>query len=146
MAHAPSVLGWSPSVRHGRKRALAVPYNSVFLLSIIAHNGPQPVRRWRSLSESTSPSYRRREAPRMHGRGFFLTRQAIRRQLAAMPNELFLVRLIHSDTGRCCAGERLWTANLLTAESTIRFRAPATVRALTSTSILTPPAATPATS
>lgn len=57
----------------------------------------------------------------MIDRGFFLTRQAIRRQLAAMPNELFLVRLIHSHTGRPCAGERLWTASLLTSEPAIRF-------------------------
>src|SRR6266536_2287485 len=57
----------------------------------------------------------------MNDRGFFLTRQAIRRQLAAMPNELFLVRLIHSGTGGGCAGERLWTATLLTTEATVRF-------------------------
>jgi hypothetical protein len=57
----------------------------------------------------------------MIDRGFFLTRQAIRRQLAAMPNELFLIRLIHSGTGNCCAGERLWTATLLTTEATVRF-------------------------
>lgn len=57
----------------------------------------------------------------MSDQGFFLTRQAIRRQLAAMPNELFLIRLIHSGTGRCCAGERLWNATLLTTEATVRF-------------------------
>jgi hypothetical protein len=40
-------------------------------------------------------------------RGFFLTSQAIRRQLAAMPDELYLVRLIHHQTGRPFPGERL---------------------------------------
>jgi hypothetical protein len=33
-------------------------------------------------------------------RGFFLTGQAVRSHLAAMPNELYLVRLIHNLTGR----------------------------------------------
>jgi hypothetical protein len=54
-------------------------------------------------------------------RGFFLTWQAIRRQVAAMPNELYLVRLIHSQTGRPFPGERLWTATQLMHAATIRF-------------------------
>ena len=54
-------------------------------------------------------------------RGFFLTRHAIRRQLAAMPCELYLVRLIHSPTRSVCPGERLWTAAQLSTEPTIRF-------------------------
>jgi hypothetical protein len=54
-------------------------------------------------------------------RGFFLTWQAIRRQLAAMPNELYLVRLIHHQTGRPFPGERLWTAPQLASTGTIRF-------------------------
>jgi len=54
-------------------------------------------------------------------RGFFLTRQAVRNQLAAMPNELYLVRLIHSLTGRPFPGERIWTADQLAREVTIRF-------------------------
>jgi RepB DNA-primase from phage plasmid len=54
-------------------------------------------------------------------RGFFLTRQAIRSQLAAMPNELYLVRLIHRQTGRPFPGERLWTAAQLVHAATIRF-------------------------
>jgi hypothetical protein len=37
--------------------------------------------------------------------GLILTSQAIRRQLAAMPCELYLVRLIHSLTKRPCPGE-----------------------------------------
>jgi hypothetical protein len=54
-------------------------------------------------------------------RGFFLTWQAIRGQLAAMPNELYLVRLIHHQTSRAFPGERLWTASQLAQAATIRF-------------------------
>lgn len=57
----------------------------------------------------------------MEDRSFFLTWQAIRRQLAAMPNDLYLVRLIHNLTGRPFPGERLWTAAQLMGASTIRF-------------------------
>ena len=57
----------------------------------------------------------------MIDRGFFLTRQAVRQQLAAMPNDLYLVRLIHHPTRRACAGERLWNATLLTQGATVRF-------------------------
>jgi len=53
--------------------------------------------------------------------GFFLTRQAIRRQLAAMPHSIYLIRLIHSATRRAAPGERLWTATQLTSATTIRF-------------------------
>ena len=54
-------------------------------------------------------------------RGFFLTLQAVRKQLAAMPNELYLVRLIHHATRRAYPGERLWTATQLGSPATIRF-------------------------
>jgi hypothetical protein len=54
-------------------------------------------------------------------RGFFLTWQAIRGQLAAMPNELYLIRLIHHQTRRPFPGERLWTATQLMHAATIRF-------------------------
>jgi hypothetical protein len=54
-------------------------------------------------------------------RGFFLTWQGIRRQLAAMPNDLYLIRLIHRQTGRPFPGERLWTAAQLIHAATIRF-------------------------
>jgi DNA primase RepB-like protein len=54
-------------------------------------------------------------------RGFFLTWQAIRSQLAAMPNDLYLVRLIHHRTRRPFPGERLWTATQLACAATIRF-------------------------
>ncbi|HEY6305773.1 MAG TPA: DNA-primase RepB domain-containing protein [Candidatus Angelobacter sp.] len=57
----------------------------------------------------------------MDNRGFFLTWQAIRSQLAAMPCELYLVRLIHNQTGRAFPGERLWTAAQLAYPATIRF-------------------------
>lgn len=57
----------------------------------------------------------------MEDRGFFLTVHAIRRQLAAMPNELYLVRLIHHATRRPVPGERLWTANQLADPATVRF-------------------------
>jgi hypothetical protein len=57
----------------------------------------------------------------MLDRGFFLTLQAIRRQLAAMPNDLYLIRLIHHFTHRAFPGERLWTATQLTRESVVGF-------------------------
>src|SRR5437773_3862089 len=57
----------------------------------------------------------------MDDRGFFLTLQAIRRQLAAMPNELYLVRLIHHQTRKAFPGERLWTAEQLGCAATVRF-------------------------
>ena len=57
----------------------------------------------------------------MNDRGFFLTWQAIRTQLAAMPNELYLVRLIHHPTRRAFPGERLWTAEQLGSAAIVRF-------------------------
>jgi hypothetical protein len=57
----------------------------------------------------------------MEDHGFFLTLQAIRRQLAAMPNDLYLVRLIHHRTRQAFPGERLWTAEQLATAATIRF-------------------------
>jgi hypothetical protein len=57
----------------------------------------------------------------MEDRGFFITLQAIRRQLAAMPNDLYLVRLIHHRTRQAFPGERLWTAGQLGSAATIRF-------------------------
>jgi hypothetical protein len=53
--------------------------------------------------------------------GFFITLQAIRRQLAAMPNELYLVRLIQQQTRRAFPGERLWSADQLGSAATVRF-------------------------
>src|SRR6266571_4655675 len=54
-------------------------------------------------------------------RGLFITLQAISRQVAAMPNEFYLVRLIHSVTRCCCPGERLWTANQLSQAAIVSF-------------------------
>ncbi len=57
----------------------------------------------------------------MDDRGFFITWQAVRRQLAAMPNELYLIRLIHHPTRKAFPGERLWTAAQLVSAATLRF-------------------------
>jgi RepB DNA-primase from phage plasmid len=57
----------------------------------------------------------------MEDHGFFLTLQGLRRQLAAMPNDLYLVRLIHHRTRQAFPGERLWTAEQLATAATIRF-------------------------
>jgi hypothetical protein len=53
--------------------------------------------------------------------GLILTAEAIRRQLAAMPHEIYLIRLIHQPTQRPFPGERLWTAQQLLHLATIRF-------------------------
>jgi hypothetical protein len=50
-----------------------------------------------------------------------LTLQAIRKQLAAMPNELYLIRLIHHQTRKAFPGERLWTAAQLGSGAVVRF-------------------------
>ena len=57
----------------------------------------------------------------MDNRGFWITLQSIRRQLSAMPNELYLIRLIHHQTHRAFPGERLWTAGQLASTATVRF-------------------------
>ena len=57
----------------------------------------------------------------MDNRGFWITLQGIRRQLSAMPNELYLIRLIHHQTRRAFPGERLWTAEQLANTATVRF-------------------------
>jgi hypothetical protein len=57
----------------------------------------------------------------MFDRGLDLTMQAIRRQLAAMPHDLYLIRLIHHPTKRAFPGERLWTAAQLSHPATVRF-------------------------
>jgi len=57
----------------------------------------------------------------MIDRGLLVTTQGIRRQLRAMPWELYLVRLIHHATGRAFPGERLWTAPQLLQAATVRF-------------------------
>jgi RepB DNA-primase from phage plasmid len=57
----------------------------------------------------------------MFDRGLFLSMRGIRRQLAAMPHDLYLVRLIHHATRAAFPGERLWTAAQLSQGSTVRF-------------------------
>jgi hypothetical protein len=54
-------------------------------------------------------------------RGLRLTLQAMRRQLAAMPHDLYLVRLIHNLTRRPFPGERLWSATQLLHPATVSF-------------------------
>jgi hypothetical protein len=53
--------------------------------------------------------------------GFFLTAQALRRQLCAMPCELYLIRLIHNHSRRPYPGERLWSAPQISHPTAIRF-------------------------
>lgn len=57
----------------------------------------------------------------MFDRGLLLSLLAIRRQLAAMGQDLYLVRLIHHATRTAFPGERLWTAAQVAQESTVRF-------------------------
>lgn len=57
----------------------------------------------------------------MDDRGFFLTWHAISKQLAGMPSELYLIRLIHYQSRCAFPGERLWSAGQLVSASTIRF-------------------------
>ena len=54
-------------------------------------------------------------------RGFRLTQQAIRRQLTAMPHDLYRVRLIHNQSRRPLPGQRLWTAAELLYPANIKF-------------------------
>jgi hypothetical protein len=54
-------------------------------------------------------------------RGFFLTLQAVRRQLTAMPNEFYVIRMIHGCTRRPCPGERVWDVGQLLRGSVLRF-------------------------
>lgn len=57
----------------------------------------------------------------MFERGLNLTLRAVRRQIAAMPHDLYLIRLIHNQTRRAFPGERLWTAAQLIHPATLRF-------------------------
>jgi RepB DNA-primase from phage plasmid len=57
----------------------------------------------------------------MYDVGFLLSSQAIRRQLAAMPHDMYLIRLIHGGTRKPFPGERLWPTAQLLLEPTIRF-------------------------
>jgi hypothetical protein len=57
----------------------------------------------------------------MFDRGLNLTFQAVRRQIAGMPHDLYLIRLIHHPTRRAFPGERLWTATQVVHPATLRF-------------------------
>jgi|SRR5580693_2128352 hypothetical protein len=54
-------------------------------------------------------------------RGFRLTEIAVRRQLTAMPHDVYRLRLIHHQTRRPLKGERVWTAIELLDEANLRF-------------------------
>jgi hypothetical protein len=54
-------------------------------------------------------------------RGLMLTQQAIRRQLTAMPHDLYLVRLIHHRTRRPLPGQRLWAPTELLHPANTKF-------------------------
>ncbi|MEK7992186.1 MAG: DNA-primase RepB domain-containing protein [Planctomycetota bacterium] len=54
-------------------------------------------------------------------RGLWLSRHALSRQLAAMPCDRYLIRLIHYHTRRAFPGQRLWTAAQVTSEPMVRF-------------------------
>lgn len=57
----------------------------------------------------------------MFDRGFFLTSHAVRRQLVAMPNDFYFIRLIHGTTRRSCPGERVWDMGQLVRASVLHF-------------------------
>jgi len=54
-------------------------------------------------------------------RGFLITLQAVRRQLAAMPRDLYQLRLIDRLTGKPVPAETLWAGPQLSREAMIRF-------------------------
>jgi hypothetical protein len=54
-------------------------------------------------------------------RGFFITLQAKRRQLAAMPCDYYELRLIHGLSRRPFPGEQVWSALQLTHSAMLRF-------------------------
>lgn len=49
-----------------------------------------------------------------------LTQEAVRRQLAAMPNKFYLIRLIHSVERKPAPAKRLWTAEELARDHVVR--------------------------
>ena len=49
-----------------------------------------------------------------------LTQQAVCRQLAAMPNKFYLIRLIHAVERKPAPAKRLWTAQELARDSVVR--------------------------
>ena len=54
-------------------------------------------------------------------RGFFLSLQAMRRQLAVMPCDYYQIRLIHGSSRQSFPGDRVWSAAQLTRGATVAF-------------------------
>src|SRR5215813_1061465 len=54
-------------------------------------------------------------------RGFFLTLQAMRRQLAAMPCDYYQIRLIHSLTRKPFPADQVWSSPQLTRGAMVSF-------------------------
>ena len=54
-------------------------------------------------------------------RGFFLTLQAMRRQVAAMPCDYYRIRLIHGSRRKPFPGDRVWSAVQLTRGAMVAF-------------------------
>ena len=54
-------------------------------------------------------------------RGFFITLAAVRRQMAAMPSDFYLLRLVHHHTGELFPAQPFWSAIQLTRGSMVRF-------------------------
>jgi hypothetical protein len=54
-------------------------------------------------------------------RGLLLSMQSVARQIAAMPCDRYLVRLIHHHNRKALPGQRLWTAAQLGSEPIVRF-------------------------
>jgi len=54
-------------------------------------------------------------------RGFFLTLQAMRHQLAAMPCDYYQIRLIHGSSRKPFPGNRVWSAVQLTRGAMVAF-------------------------
>jgi hypothetical protein len=54
-------------------------------------------------------------------RGFFLTLQAMRRQLTAMPCDYYQIRLIHGSSRKPFPGDRVWSAVQLTRGTMVAF-------------------------
>jgi hypothetical protein len=54
-------------------------------------------------------------------RGFFLTLQAMRRQLAAMPCDYYQIRLIHSLSRKPFPADQVWSAPQLTRPAMVAF-------------------------
>jgi hypothetical protein len=130
-----NTIGPRPFLRQLRNRTPSVRCTNPFPSLLGGHTTRAMVRR------GVSPA-----SALMFDRGLFLAMQAIRRQLAAMPHDPYLVRLIHYVTGSEFPGERLWTAAQLARSGLSDFSAFATVKAVMYTSNPMQKTATPATS